>query len=127
MSSPCGANGFLKCDFRSERKRNLGARYWFDCHCEACIGNWPLLKELTSLPVGCEEHYLLTSADKHMEAGNTKDAIADLEAVFDMMAQKGNMTKDVPNEAQIRAEDKLRTCTTQFGNVAFASLTANKP
>ena len=29
---------------RAGRRRHLAARYWFDCRCAPCAGDWPLLK-----------------------------------------------------------------------------------
>lgn len=29
-----------------ERKRKLRLQYWFDCGCEACFKQWPVLEEI---------------------------------------------------------------------------------
>ncbi|KAF7997983.1 hypothetical protein HCN44_009381 [Aphidius gifuensis] len=33
-------------DNKQERQRKLRLKYWFDCSCEACIENWPLLENI---------------------------------------------------------------------------------
>ncbi|KAG7209348.1 hypothetical protein KM043_015449 [Ampulex compressa] len=40
----------------AERKRKMRMQYWFDCNCEACAGNWPLLEDIdpTILRFKCE-------------------------------------------------------------------------
>ena len=30
----------------NERKRKLRMQYWFDCNCEPCRDNWPLLVDI---------------------------------------------------------------------------------
>ncbi|XP_011314323.1 SET and MYND domain-containing protein 4 [Fopius arisanus] len=31
---------------KGERQRKLRLKYWFECGCEACVGNWPLLEDI---------------------------------------------------------------------------------
>ncbi len=68
----------------------------------------------------------LQKANKYMEAGDAEAAIADLENIFSKMNSSEAETVSTPSELQIRAEDKLRTCHAQFGNVAFANLSSGK-
>lgn len=33
-------------EIKQERQRKLRLKYWFDCLCEACTENWPLLANI---------------------------------------------------------------------------------
>ena len=96
-------------NFRTERRRELGARYWFDCQCPACVKNWPLLTSLPKDP-GVKDELI----DDFIAKGQVSDA---LNLLIPKLCE--NSTWQEPSEEFIRLEDKLRTCINNFGNVVI--------
>lgn len=41
---------------QEDRRKELKERYWFDCNCQACLENWPLISDMDplSLRFRCE-------------------------------------------------------------------------
>ena len=108
---------------KSDRQRELGARYWFKCHCKACQENFPLLKEATKIKWKKDKDEsaledlktIYECGADFMEHAQCKDAIESLSEYI-------NDAYDIinpPLETVIRAEDKLRTCFNNLGTVYF--------
>ena len=96
-------------NFRTERRRELGARYWFDCQCLACIKNWPLLASLPKDPDFKDE-----LIDDIIAKGQVSDA---LNILIPKLSENNSLKE--PSEEFIRLEDKLRTCINNFGNIVL--------
>lgn len=96
---------------RGSRKKELSARYWFECQCEACRENWPLLDALPVLNVPTNQ---FDKATEKMNRGQVKDAIVHLKQHIIEAAAKTRPSQDL-----IRAEDKLRTCISNLGSVVY--------
>ena len=130
---------------RLGRRAELSGRYWFDCECQACKEDWPLLKENTvprwrpGEPGGpgqqAELEDLATlyqcGAD-FLEHGQTGDAADSLTEYLGQVVCSGVVLActalcivevyqlvDPPLETAIRAEDKLRTCYNNEGTVVY--------
>jgi len=113
---------------KKERQDELKGRYWFNCGCPACCGDWPLLKQ-TNPPKwkqGLKVSNAESAADDlktvfscgvdFMEHGQEKDAAECLEEYVNEMYE----LVDPPLENLLRAEDKLRTCYNAMGSVIFS-------
>ena len=94
---------------RSQRRQELGSRYWFDCQCIACVKNWPVLQNLTKNP-----QIDLRIANQFVERSKVKEAIAAVQPYLE--AGEDNST---PSEEYIRAVDLLRRCINNQGSVIF--------
>ena len=94
---------------RSQRRQELGSRYWFDCQCIACVKNWPVLQNLpknTQIDLGL--------ANQFVEKGQIKEAIATVQPYL-----KDGEDSETPSEEYIRAMDLLRRCINNQGSVIF--------
>merc|ERR1712059_109992 len=109
---------------REERRKELSARYWFNCECPACREDWPLLKENTQVrwrggkakESALED--LKTVFDcgvDFMEHGQAKEAV---DSLTEYINEVYGMVEPPP-ETVVRAEDKLRTCCNNMGTVIF--------
>ena len=98
------------CKNRSQRRQELCSRYWFDCQCNACVKNWPLLAKLpknSTIDLGL--------ANKCLETGRAEKAV-------DAVKQYLNNDDDFsPSEEYIRAEDVMRRCINNQGTVVIAN------
>ena len=99
--------------FRNDRRKELKARYWFDCRCSACLQNWPILD---SLPKVIDLNF--NEIEDYMKNSNTKEAI---EALIIQLNEFDNC-KLHKCENLIRAEDKLRTCINNYGNIVIGTM-----
>ena len=98
---------------RSARQTELSGRYWFSCTCHPCSKNWPLLEKLATEP---KHGDILEKVDALMTTGNAAEAVDELAKVLsDFRKDSGP-----PSQAQIRAEDKLRTCIYNLGSFSVA-------
>ena len=98
--------------FRAERRKDLNARYWFDCQCPACSRNWATLKDLPKDATLQYDH-----VKQLMAEGRVHEAIHNVIPLLSKRDQ-GSLT---PSEEGIRAEDQLRSCVNSFGNVVLTS------
>ena len=107
---------------KNDRKKELSARYWFDCECKACKEKWPLLDNMASSPpsndVDVQKQY--DAATRLMEEGKAAEAMECLATYLDhyYTEEKGGNVKMC--QEIVRAEDKIRTCVSHLGNVVFA-------
>ena len=109
---------------KDERQRELSARYWFQCGCSACSGDWPLLGG-SSEPRwrdGADQGQLdfLESVSRcgaeFLENGQRDEAVENLvEAITGLYG-----LVRPPLDTLTRAEDKLRTCFNDMGTVVFS-------
>jgi len=109
---------------REERRRELTARYWFQCQCQSCTDNWPLLGKSTEPRWRGEADVakldflesLYTCGADFIENGQRDDAIDNLvESIDGLYGLVGP-----PYDSLTRAEDKLRTCFNDLGTVVFS-------
>ena len=117
-----------------ERQRDLSLRYWFDCACEPCCGEWPKLKILRQSKLGEIE---LQRLGKAMKSGAESDG-AIIEGLCQLQRNYQSETESKgegegrasessgvgsssrpPTEQWIKVEDKLRTCFSTLGNSVF--------
>ena len=96
--------------FRLERRRELSARYWFECQCLACTKNWQLLDALPKDP-GFKDEKVEKVAD-FMAKGDVSSA---LDLLIPKLCETNALQE--PTEEFIRLEDKLRTCINNFGSI----------
>ena len=99
---------------------NFRARYWFDCCCASCAEDWPLLKELsdakyTKLKPYIERAMAVMAEGKAAEAAAVWVKI--IAALEKLRRKRGGFGP--PTEELVRAEDKLRTCVSNLGSLAF--------
>eukprot|EP00092_Neocalanus_flemingeri_P005382 GFUD01005799.1.p1 GENE.GFUD01005799.1~~GFUD01005799.1.p1 ORF type:complete len:667 (-),score=156.69 GFUD01005799.1:117-2117(-) len=108
---------------KTERQKELSGRYWFECDCQACREDWPLLMENSKIVwKGDENMSALEDLDTiydcgsdFMEHGQGKDAAESLTEYINEVSK----LIDPPLETVIRAQDKLRTCFNDMGTVLF--------
>ena len=105
---------------RNDRRKELSARYWFECGCKACEQNWPLLDKLPKIRDGVKDGeniktLNLENASDLMEKGKPNPALKCLSDYVDSFYQ----VEMKPCQDQIKAEDKARTCISNLGNVVF--------
>ena len=105
---------------RNDRRKELSARYWFDCGCIACERNWPLLDKLSTIKEGSNggegiKSASLDKASELMEKGEPNKALNHLSDYVNCFYQE----EMKPCQDQIKAEDKARTCISNLGNVVF--------
>ena len=62
--------------FRLERRRELSARYWFECQCLACSKNWQLLDALPKDPGFKDEK--VEKVEDFMAKGDVSNALNSL-------------------------------------------------
>lgn len=96
--------------FRRARQQELSSRYWFQCRCEACQEDWPLLEKLPKDPNKLET---LQKIHDQMVKGSP-------DAVLEHLAT--NVTLTMPDATQVRIQDKLRTTIANLGNTLFANV-----
>ena len=96
---------------RSQRKQELSSRYWFDCQCKACVGNWPILQKLPKNP-----KIELTLANSLIEGGR----IEEIAKVVRPYLTEDNL-EPIPSDEYIRAQDILRRCVNNHGNVIYVN------
>ena len=105
---------------RNDRRKELSARYWFECGCIACEQNWPLLDKLpeTKDIANGEDKVNIDNLEKASELMETGKPNAALNHLSDYV---GYYYQDEmkPCRDQIKAEDKARTCISNLGNVVF--------
>ena len=103
---------------RSERRKELSARYWFDCRCLSCVQNWPLLDKLPVIQPP-EVMKLYDKGLEFMSKGDAGDAAQcfqqGLQILYKSSPTIGNLSQEM-----VRIEDKLRTCVANMGNVIYA-------
>lgn len=106
---------------RNERRKELSARYWFECGCEACKHDWPLLDKLPESVASKESKGEIQvedikSATDSMEKGNPNEALNHIRKYVDAFYKdKGILLcQDL-----LKAEDKARSCVSNLGNVVF--------
>ena len=90
-----------------ERRRELSARYWFECQCLACSKNWQLLDALPKDPGFKDE-----KVEDFMAKGDVSNA---LNSLIPKLCETD--VSQEPTEEFIRLEDKLRTCINNFGSI----------
>ena len=96
---------------KNDRKKELSARYWFDCECKACKEKWPLLDNMASSPpsndVDVQKQY--DAATRLMEEGKAAEAMECLATYLDhyYTEEKGGNVKMC--QEIVRAEDNIRT------------------
>ena len=95
-------------------------RYWFDCGCQACQNDWPLLSHLRNdAKLGRSKEF---SKGKELVArGRVGAARKELSKAIDChyASKKKTLFDEAPCEEAIRAEDKLRTALANMGNLVF--------
>ena len=104
---------------KNERRKELSARYWFECGCVACKQNWPLLDKL---PKSIETQNKDKIDEEHVEKaavfmakGFPNQALSHLTEYVNGFYKDGvSLCQD-----QIKAEDKARSCISNLGNVVF--------
>ncbi|TRY75163.1 hypothetical protein TCAL_01669, partial [Tigriopus californicus] len=101
----------------NERRRELDARYWFQCGCTACLENWPLLARLPKSEPRQEVEKAFQSGCEHIKNGQVESAIRDFAVVLHQECQLSEMR--MPSQGYIKAEDKIRTCISNYGKAVF--------
>ena len=104
---------------KNDRRKELSARYWFECGCEACKQNLPLLDKLPkSVEAKNKEDIKGDQIDKAvqlMEGGKPNQALTHLKEYVEGYYKGGlSLCQDL-----LKAEDKARTCISNLGNVVF--------
>ena len=108
---------------KSDRKKELNARYWFECGCVACIENWPLLDKLPKKEGAnnVEKSAQIKLCEKGVNSMNQakiEDALTHFKIFANHYYQEGGSVSKMCQEL-VRAEDKVRTCISNLGNVVF--------
>ncbi len=120
---------------------DLSSRYWFDCACAACRANWPLLAALPRREEDPSSTLLLSGAagsrkaQSLMDRGRAREASRGWAELINERRQgstsspsssSSSSSQPPPSEEAVRLEDKLRTCLSNMGNVAFVQVKDKK-
>lgn len=98
---------------RAERRRQLAARYWFDCQCFPCSKNWPLLDSLSKNE---QDEEILQNVDDLMKKGELQAAV---DTLVNLIEEQTKTDQKLPSQLLIRLEDKLRSCINNCGNIVI--------
>lgn len=101
---------------RPERRKELEARYWFQCRCVACEKNWPLLNKL---PTMGKNEAASEAFEKGLEAMGQGKAKVAAKHIGDGLAEIYSNPSLIPNQEMVRMEDKLRTCVGNMGSLTY--------
>lgn len=101
----------------NERRRELDARYWFQCGCTPCLENWPLLARLPKAKPDQEVENAFQNGCEHMKNGQVESAISEFAKVMHQERKLSEMK--MPSQGYIKAEDKIRTCISNCGKAVF--------
>lgn len=108
---------------REKRRKELKMRYWFDCNCKPCEEDWPLLANLPN-DVNLAKNKSFVEGKEALGRGKVTEAKDLLSEAIN--GSRASIDGRWPTEERLRAEDKLRTCLSNLGNVVFLEANQKK-
>ena len=103
---------------RAERQEELKLRYWFQCGCEACKNDWPLLEKLPKMKEA-ERLKVMEKFAKGQQAMDCGDVETAGKRLTECLEEEVCQVEGLPKEEVVRMEDKLRTCVSNQGRIVF--------
>ncbi|KAG5874147.1 hypothetical protein JTB14_029457 [Gonioctena quinquepunctata] len=96
---------------KSERRNQLRKQYFFDCNCEVCLHDWPMLQELPTIKTDIE----IDSDDllglRRGDLGCAKKVLRDI------LSRINDLERLKPNRNHCEIQEVLKQCFALFGNV----------